>query len=532
MTEAFCYRLRRGDPQEHVAMVGTSIRFDERREYVLTFPNACDLRMRAQIVDMGGEMLGDDTTLIGFDNFVGETQLAGVTIEVVSTKIGPGGVSHLLEEVSELSTSLIFSHGSPTIFRSDGIQSCVTPVPYHQLQFLRKAMLRNLPGQRLQDWLAVVERSPTRRFEQERPVVAVDRVRRFDQRAMASVFQRMDRLSPVPAGSGVAESPLARALEFGMPPSLHFPNRVAAPRGRLSYDTAENRFVRHAVEGCLALIYRFVDHPKLHQQLRVDCRLMLSILEHTAAQPFVTGATRLHGFASPSQALAKADGYREVFSFWMRLQEHVSLPTEPSETQRLLEGRDMALLYEYWVFMKVLESVVAVTGVAPNAPPAIIRSEMGDSIRIGLPTYLGEDLVVLYNPTYTRSNQSAYSTPLRPDVILRIGADLHAFDAKYRLDWLHTNGDDEADADEDSATYKRADLYKMHTYRDAICGLKTAFVVYPGSHFRFFDRHAGLAIDPVHLVSADGVGAIPLRPSKTEAAAALLTTIQRLIAFP
>lgn len=529
MTEAFRYRLRRGDPQEHIALVGASINFDERREYVLRFPKACDPRLRKQIADLGGEMLGDETALIGFDNFVGEAQLGGVAIDVVSTKIGPDGVSKLLEEVSELATTLIFSHGSPTIFRSDGVQSHMSPVPYHQLQLLRNTMLREPPGRRLQDWLAVIERSPTRRFEQERPVVSVDRVRRLDQRAMASVFHRMERLSAVPAGSAVATSPLAQVLEFGTPPALHFPNRVAAPRGRLSYDTAENRFVRHAVEGCLALVYRFVDHPKLHPQLRADCRLMLSILEHTAAQPFVTGATRLHGFASPSQALAKADGYREVFSFWMRLQEQVSLPTEPSETQRLLEGRDMASLYEYWVFMKVLEAVVAVTGVTPDAPPVIMRSEMGDSIQIGLPTFLGADLSVSYNPTYKRSNQSAYSTPLRPDVILRIGADLHAFDAKYRLDWLNTNEDD---TDEGSATYKRADLYKMHTYRDAIRGLKTAFVVYPGSQFRFFDRQADLAVDPQHLVSADGVGAIPLRPGPADAAATLRATIQRLIAFP
>lgn len=529
MTEAFRYRLRRGDPQEHIALVGTSINFDERREYVLTFPKACDLQLRRQIADLGGEMLGDDTALVGFDNFVGEAQLAGVAIDVVSTKIGPEGVSKLLEEVSELATTLIFSHGSPTIFRSDGVQSHMSPVPYHQLQLLRNTMLGDLPGRRLQDWLAVIERSPTRRFEQERPVVSVDRVRRLDQRAMASVFHRMERLSAVPTGSAVATNPLAQVLEFGTPSALHFPNRVAAPRGRLSYDTVENRFVRHAVEGCLALVYRYVDHPKLHLRLRADCRLMLSILEHTAAQPFVTGATRLHGFASPSQALAKADGYREVFSFWMRLQEHVSLPTEPSEAQRLLEGRDMASLYEYWVFMKVLEAVVAVTGVTPDAPPVIMRSEMGDSIQIGLPTFLGADLSVSYNPTYKRSNLSAYSTPLRPDVILRIGADLHAFDAKYRLDWLNTNEDD---ADERSATYKRADLYKMHTYRDAIRGLKTAFVVYPGSQFCFFDRQAGLAVDPQHLVSADGVGAIPLRPGTADVAAALRATIQRLIAFP
>lgn len=529
MTEAFRYRPRRGGVHELTADVGSTVEFDERREYLLTFPDPCAPHVQDQIRRLGGEIISPGTALLGFGNFVGDASLAGVVVRVVSTKIGQDGVSHLLEEVSELATSLLFSNGSPTVFRSEGTQSYISPVPYHQLQLLRRAMLENPPGRRLQDWLSIIERNPTRRFEQERPVVSIDRVRRLDQRAMSSIFQRLDRLSTVPIGSVLAANPLARVLNFGSPPTLHFPNRVAGPRGRLSYDTAENRFIKHALDASLALIYRFVDHPRLRSGLRADCRVMLSILEHTAAQPFVMEATRLHGFSSPSQALAKADGYREVFSFWMRLEEYVSLPIDPSETQRLLEGRDMASLYEYWVFMKVLQAVVDVVGIKPDQPPRIIRDDMGDTIAIDVPTNIGGDLSVFYNPTYTRTKKSTYSTPLRPDVILKIGDDKHAFDAKYRLDRLNT---DEGETDDESATYKRADLYKMHTYRDAIRGLKTAFVVYPGSEFRFFDRHTGALVDPAKLKGADGVGAIPLRPATDEPAALLRSTIARLIASP
>ena len=192
MTEAFRYRRRRGSGPDVVADIASTVDFEERREYLLTFPSETSLLLREEIVRLGGEVLGPNTALLGFGNFVGETSVAGVNLRVISTKIGPDGVSRLLEEVSDLAAALIFSSGSPTVFRADGIQSRIPPVPYHQLQLLRKTMLEDQPGWRLQDWLSIIERGPTRRFEQERPVVPIDRVRRLDQRSMQSIFHRLD----------------------------------------------------------------------------------------------------------------------------------------------------------------------------------------------------------------------------------------------------------------------------------------------------------------------------------------------------
>ena len=101
---------------------------------------------------------------------------------------------------------------------------------------------------------------------------------------------------------------------------------------------------------------------------------------------------------------------------------------------------------------------------------------------------------------------------------MREGDRLHVFDAKYRLDRFDA---EERDSDDAPATYKRADLYKMHTYRDAISGLRTAFVVYPGSEFVFFERNGGRRARPGDVVSADGVGALPLRPADHNPATSL-----------
>lgn len=526
---AFTYKVRRDDQEPVAVLPGGRVVLKEQVEYLLRFEDAPTRIDRQHLLDLGGEFLSDELAILSFGNFVGTTSLARVGIEVVSTKIGPEGVSRLLEDVSALSSSLVFGWRSPTAFAAVPDAVHLSPVPYHQLQRLRSATLRQPPGRRLQDWLRVIERNPTRRFEPHRTLTPVSRVRRLDHGAIQSIFSRMERLVPLAPGVRVGESLLAQKLTLGVPPGPHFPLRVDAPSGRFSFDTPENRFIRHAVVRCLELIHRFIDHPKLHSGLKADCRTMLAFLEPLASARFVAEAGPLSGLRTPSQALTKMDGYREVFQFWNDLNRHVSLPRTSPETASLLEGRNVATLYEYWVFLKILEAVVDITEGAVAEPPAIRRDELGESLRLGLTSAIGPDLEIGFNRTFRRSEGMAYATPLRPDVTLRAGDRLHLFDAKFRLDRFNA---EEGDADDGPGGYKRADLYKMHTYRDAISGLRTAFVVYPGSEFVFFERGGDRRTRPEDVVIADGVGALPLRPADRDPATSLHGLLHVLITPP
>ena len=523
---AFTYQVRRDDQTPVPVLPGARVRFTEQVEYLLQFEDSPSGSDRQRLVDLGGEFLSDDLAVLSFGNFVGTTSLAGVGIDVVSAKIGPEGVSRLLEDISMLSSSLVFGWRSPTGFAGVPDPVHLSPVPYHQLHLLRSAMLCRPPGQRLQDWLGVIERNATRRFEPLRTLTPVGHLRRLDHRAVQSVFSRMERLAPLAPAVRVGKSPLARQLMLGAPPRSHFPHLVDAPTGKLSFDTPENRFIRHAIVQYLGLIHRFIEHPRLHVGLRADCRTMLSLLEPLASARFVTESGPLWSLRAPSQALTKADGYREVFQFWNELNCHVSLPRTSRETARLLDGRDMATLYEYWAFLKILEAAVGITEGAVAEPPAIRRDELGESLRLGLTSSIGPDLEVGFNRSFSRSKGTAYTTLLRPDVTLRAGDRLHVFDAKFRLDRFNA---DERDPDDGRAGYKQVDLYKMHTYRDAISGLRTAIVVYPGSEFVFFERSGDRRARPVDVVSPDGVGALPLRPADHDPAASLRDLLRVLV---
>ena len=139
-----------------------------------------------------------------------------------------------------------------------------------------------------------------------------------------------------------------------------------------------------------------------------------------------------------------------------------------------------------------------------------------------------------YNPRFSRSRRGqrhSYSVPLIPDIALRVpdgpNAGLHLFDAKFRVQTLTDVGlaADDKEADDEKATeragsFKRADIYKMHAYRDAISRARSVWILYPGGEFRFFGESGGEGQAGGRVVSSPdglpgelkGVGAIPVAP--------------------
>ena len=116
----------------------------------------------------------------------------------------------------------------------------------------------------------------------------------------------------------------------------------------------------------------------------------------------------------------------------------------------------------------------------------------------------------------------SYSVPLRPDLALwipngRPNSGLHLLDAKFKVVWKNWL-DDESDLEEREnakaerrGEFKRADLYKMHTYREAIPEARTAWILYPGTDVRFFCVDGPVAESMGEMRDVlDGVGGVPL----------------------
>ena len=202
--------------------------------------------------------------------------------------------------------------------------------------------------------------------------------------------------------------------------------------------------------------------------------------------------------------LLRRDGYREILGLW-QLFTHARRPLF-APLQQAIDVRDVATLYEMWVFFALIEEIAVVLREAPVIDLKFSElSPLGwqAEARFGI---LGK---LVYNRT-----QPSYSVTLRPDFSwYEEGYLKTVLDAKFRLDRKMLESEIEMDTTE--MVSKRSDLYKMHTYRDAL-GVSAAISIYPGDTPVLFDkelkRKGTNTLGEIIKGQFEGVGALAMQP--------------------
>jgi predicted component of viral defense system (DUF524 family) len=331
-------------------------------------------------------------------------------------------------------------------------------------------------------------------------------------------------------------------------------------------DTAPNRFLRHALESFLAVCNEVLRMEKKRggpaQQWAAALASRLTGILGTGLFREVGRPRRL---ALENQTLQKREGYRDILRTWIKLDQAARLDWDGRKDVFSATVRNVANLYEYWLFFGLYKLLKGIDGMRlvefPHgfgAKPAFCKVDgrLTVNLQRGKESMLvfeqqqesGETLRVhfCYERVYAKGDVltgGAYSRLFRPDFSLvmfpasfAVGRDRDAaenaaaqagkiaclhFDAKYRVDKLEeffgvapdsAEAERELDAEEESKatnTYKRADLYKMHTYNDAIRRTVGSYVLYPGdaeNDEKFRKYHELLP----------GLGAFAIPPGKPE----------------
>ena len=141
-----------------------------------------------------------------------------------------------------------------------------------------------------------------------------------------------------------------------------------------------------------------------------------------------------------------------------------------------------------------------------------------------------------HNPAFARASAADFrscSGRPRPDLLLTVPtgpcAGRHVFAAELKLYSfaIPTRGDETAA----ESQFKREDLHQVHAYRDALSGLRSAWLLYSGSRFRFLPVADKVAKNVSEVPrTVDGVGGVSLRPGARPTI--LFSLIERLCPAP
>ena len=322
------------------------------------------------------------------------------------------------------------------------------------------------------------------------------------------------------------------------------PEKITGIRKTDSVDTPENRFIKHALEVFLKFCSDINSISAAGTPLAKESENLTKELEGMLHHSIFRDISRPTTLKLNSPVLQRKEGYREVLRVWLMFDLAAKLIWQGGEDVYSGGKKDIATLYEYWLFFKLLELFEELFHIEPKELAQLIQKTedgMNLNLRQGKFTALrgiyhspARKLEVRFNYNRSFSGKKKYpasgswTTTMRPDYTLSIWpagisekvaeeeeliVHIH-FDAKYKIANLQEllEGSMHADLSEEKTEnrkgiYKNADLLKMHAYKDAIRRTGGAYVLYPGE--TPVKKHGFHEIIP-------GLGAFPVRPSKTD----------------
>jgi predicted component of viral defense system (DUF524 family) len=350
------------------------------------------------------------------------------------------------------------------------------------------------------------------------------------------------------------------------------PQSVIHVRSRDTFDTPENRFVKHVLTE-LSYFLRGI-HARLQTEgerseitARREVQPIKEELDQFLALSFFSDIGELTSMPLGSSVLQRKDGYREILAAWLGFNAAATLGWRAGQDVFGGGKRDVANLYEYWVFFKLVEILQDRLGWIParamrslfdtSQLPFALRVRSGQLLEVdGVEIQAGGNTFRIqfsYNKTFPRMDgeiagadpqywrnyplPGSWTRSLRPDFTLSfwpsgmelmdaevndVAAHIH-FDAKYSVrSIVELFGSERPDLDAEKSEYRtgfyrRGDLLKMHAYRDAIRRSQGAYIVYPGSPAK---GPEGLG-NTYHLWAGyheivPGLGAFVLRPGQRE----------------
>jgi len=260
-----------------------------------------------------------------------------------------------------------------------------------------------------------------------------------------------------------------------------------------TFDTPENRFVKSFLRELILwsekIIETFFDVLK---EKTSDIEELLWSLNDIIQNPIFEKVGEMRFFPVSSQVLLRKSGYGDVLDLY---REFTSYQPFFAELQNAIENKDIPKLYEYWCFFKLIKKLEEIFGCVRDL--RVYVGSLGELSERGDVYAVFENGWKLYYNKRLTYRRYSYSVSLKPDYSLfdLYGYLVGVFDAKFKLDVMETERDCEdfdelGDEVEKSLSYetwaKLEDIYKMHTYRDAL-NIRFAIVLYPGKRSIFFE---------------------------------------------
>ena len=445
--------------------------------------------------------------------------VAEVSFEVRSVKMDyRTDYKTMLHDITSHFTDLVMMQGAPVTQRFEVDVNENSRTLYQQFAFMKSLV----DSEEFEEALNKILYNPIHKWTGtiiEKDICSVKKLGRQELRQIASNKNRL------PLGEGITIGDHIDSV----------PRRLSVSYKKDTVDVAENRFVKFVLQSFSSFCSIIQQCKNASPRLKTEAELTANKLTGWLSRSFFLDVSNLQTMTLNSPALQRKEGYREVLQAWMMSKLAAQITWKGGDNVYQAGKRNVAALYEYWVFFKLLDIIketfhLELTEEDEKKLVKTDKDHINLELKQGHMKMIGGqfreasrtlNVRLYYNRTFSTSDQldksGSWTTAMRPDYTLSIWSGnikeneaeeqdlivhIH-FDAKYKLnrillnerepDDTHTFEDEDAELseedllmnqekkDEEKGIYKRVDLLKMHAYKDAIRRTSGAYILYPGS---------------------------------------------------
>lgn len=510
---------------------GTPLFFEQQQYELFIEPNGNHsiafwhenyaLRKAVSPVGREGKMLSG---ILNFQNDIGYSDLVflvdGQETVTITVEVFPSKISYkedykaLVADVTAEVYNLVFDFLKRT-YSSFDISPTVKASPVEFFSIIRK-IYKDLIGA-----TDLILRSPHHLLQKETEILPQHKVKQTGQETLKWLRKHPEEMCR--KGQTIQ---VARAMTI---------------RKYVTYDTRENRITKYMLEHTAHRLERF---REMYRQMKSasegngpDEEILKEIdgmvrgIQRRCHTGFMKDVNASAAESGMSLVFGMAMGYRDLYRYYLLLQHGLAITGEMFS----MSVKDMALLYEYWCFIKLNSllknneryRLITQDVIRTNGTGLAVALVKGKASRVRyLDEKNGDGIVLSYNPTMLQMP----TVNQRPDNVLSLtkrGGSTeyqYIFDAKYKMD------------PSIPGTYyhekvcklpgpKEEDINTMHRYRDAIVSenkgetlnrfnrsMVGAYVLFPFAdedqnyrEHRFFK-----SIEKVNI------GGLPFLPSQTQ----------------
>lgn len=401
----------------------------------------------------------------------------------------------MLEEIVEHCMDLIMQYNVPIEQTYESGMEQITDKELYQRFIFVRSLFKN---QEFEEAVQKIISNPATKWETEIESRDVRSIRRFTSKNIRELVSSRNRMK------------LTQSIGI-----LHdIPVKISSNRKIESLDTSENRFVKHILstfqEFC-ATIYPKLEKAKLTIE-SAEVRTISQRLDNVLNQPFFKEINRPNSLKIDSPVLQRRSGYRELLRAWLRFHVTAQLSWKfDQDEDNLFTGgkKDIASLYEYWVFFILLNTLLEKFGEFSKKNPKDWVEGLIISDKHGLGLTLQEGKTRAFEFEYTKGKRpltikfyynrsfpggrkyvdhkgaGSYSKSFRPDYTLSVWpSDLKQnvaeetesivhihFDAKYKVDYSNFK-DDKPTIDEQSTAENTGGLDKEEFEASIVTGIR------------------------------------------------------------